>query len=259
MRERGWLPDDRRKRVAKLATDVTWEALEELFSDARGVMKWLSDCARIVASNWNQKDAETAEEARKRGKLMPMVRSRDVLCTPHTDPIKKPSAIDADRTLNLDPKRHIGQPVKWASPLGMVVMQPYRQKERAEVRTILQRVVLNYDSERLPVMGRKQATAFPPNFVHCIDSSHMMMTATACLAKGMVFAGVHDSFWTHPCDVDAMNVVIRDEFVKLHSQPLLEKLKAYLEKEHPHLDFPPVPAQGKLDLEEVKRATFFFS
>ena len=28
-------------------------------------------------------------------------------------------------------------------------------------------------------LGRKQATAFPPNFVHCIDSSHMMMTATA--------------------------------------------------------------------------------
>lgn len=37
----------------------------------------------------------------------------------------------------------------------------------------------------------------------------MMMTAMACREENMSFAAVHDSFWTHPCDVDRMNVLIR--------------------------------------------------
>jgi DNA-directed RNA polymerase len=33
----------------------------------------------------------------------------------------------------------------------------------------------------------KQRSAFPPNFVHSLDSTHMLMTAKACSEKG-VFA-----------------------------------------------------------------------
>jgi len=28
-----------------------------------------------------------------------------------------------------------------------------------------------------------------------------------CSRKGLMFSAVHDSFWTHPADVDIMNVV----------------------------------------------------
>lgn len=38
-------------------------------------------------------------------------------------------------------------------------------------------------------MVRRQRTAFPPNFVHSLDGSHMMMTAVACQEAGMNFAG----------------------------------------------------------------------
>lgn len=40
----------------------------------------------------------------------------------------------------------------------------------------------------------------------------------------MAFAGVHDSFWTHAGDVNRMNEVLREQFVALHSQPLLDVL-----------------------------------
>lgn len=33
----------------------------------------------------------------------------------------------------------------------------------------------------------------------------------------MTFAAVHDSYWTHACDVDEMGVLLRDAFVRLHS------------------------------------------
>jgi DNA-directed RNA polymerase len=47
------------------------------------------------------------------------------------------------------------------------------------------------------VLRIRQRSAFPPNYIHSIDSAHMMRTATACQGAGICFAGVHDSFWTH--------------------------------------------------------------
>ena len=45
----------------------------------------------------------------------------------------------------------------------------------------------------LQVEVRKQRTAFPPNFVHSLDGSHMMMTAVACRDAGLHFAGSFSS------------------------------------------------------------------
>jgi DNA-directed RNA polymerase len=36
--------------------------------------------------------------------------------------------------------------------------------------------------------------------------------------KNIEFASVHDSFWTHPCDVDILNEVLRETFVELHHE-----------------------------------------
>lgn len=49
-------------------------------------------------------------------------------------------------------------------------------------------------------MVKRQRTAFPPNFVHSLDGSHMMMTAIACKEAGLSFAGLYCclfSFWLH--------------------------------------------------------------
>lgn len=53
----------------------------------------------------------------------------------------------------------------------------------------------------------KQKNAFPPNFIHSLDSSHMMLTSLFCEREGITFVSVHDCFWTHPNSVDTMNKV----------------------------------------------------
>lgn len=86
-----------------------------------------------------------------------------------------------------------------------------------------------------PPDTRKQASAMPPNYVHSLDSTHMMLTALHCQRFGIIvlciilqsvtcldagviqylilyrtgitFEAVHDSFWTHACFVDIMNKV----------------------------------------------------
>lgn len=40
-------------------------------------------------------------------------------------------------------------------------------------------------------------------------------------------AGVHDSYWTHACDVDEMNRILREKFVELYEKPILENVSAY--------------------------------
>lgn len=46
-------------------------------------------------------------------------------------------------------------------------------------------------------------------------------------AKFILFsfiAGVHDSYWTHACDVDELNRILREKFVELYETPILENV-----------------------------------
>jgi DNA-directed RNA polymerase len=86
----------------------------------------------------------------------------------------------------------------------------------------------------------------------------MLLTALEMDRRGLTFSAVHDSFWTHPCDVDEMNSALRDTFVELYSQPLLERLKETWELRYPELNFPDLPERGVLKLDDVKNAKYFF-
>lgn len=123
----------------------------------------------------------------------------------------------------------------------------------------MQRLILSAADPASPVAVSRQRAAFPPNFIHALDSTHMMMTATAASEAGLVFAGVHDSFWTHAGSVGPLSGILREQFVSLHSRPLLADLAAELEAAHPGLALPPVPETGDLDLEQVRASPYFFS
>ncbi|KAM1201138.1 hypothetical protein FF1_017443 [Malus domestica] len=187
--------------VACYAAKVTLAALGETFQAARGIMAWLSDCAKVIASE--------------------------------------------------------NQPVRWTTPLGLPVVQPYCKNERHLIRTSLQVLALQRESNSID--GRKQRTACPPKFVHSLDGSHMMMTALACRDAGLCFAGVHDSFWTHVCDVDQMNEILRKQIVELYSMPILENLLESSQVSYPALTFPPLPERGDFDLQEVLESPYFFN
>ena len=74
-----------------------------------------------------------------------------------------------------------GEPVKWMSPLGLPCTQPYKSFTHKQIiRTILQSVTTYENLDEQPVNKAKNRSAFPPNFVHSIDSTHMMLTAIEC-------------------------------------------------------------------------------
>jgi DNA-directed RNA polymerase len=100
-----------------------------------------------------------------------------------------------------------------------------------------------------PVDARKQYTFFPANFIHSLDATHMVMSAIACKEHGLNFAVAHDSFWTHACDIDTMNKVLREQFIELHKQPLMENLcNEFIERYKDHMI--PYSILKKVNLEE---------
>lgn len=112
------------------------------------------------------------------------------------------------------------QHVEWTSPLGLPVIQPYIKEvvlqSNAKVQMVLPKIS--------KVNSTKQKNAFSPNFIHSLDSCHMMLTSLHCERAGITFVSVHDCFWTHPSTVAIMNRICREQFILLHSQPILEDL-----------------------------------
>jgi len=54
----------------------------------------------------------------------------------------------------------------------------------------------------------------------------MLLSALKCDEIGLTFASVHDSFWTHAADIPVMNRVLRDAFVRMHSEDIIGRLRA---------------------------------
>ncbi|MBN3303172.1 RPOM protein, partial [Amia calva] len=101
-----------------------------------------------------------------------------------------------------------GRSVEWVTPLGLPIVQPYHRTKNTVLKSSMQHVNLqvSYDASERPDTV-KQKNAFPPNFIHSLDSTHMMLTALHCYSAGLTFVSVHDCFWTHAVTVDIMNKV----------------------------------------------------
>ncbi|KAJ3303464.1 DNA-directed RNA polymerase, partial [Blyttiomyces sp. JEL0837] len=130
--------------------------------------------------------------------------------------------------------------VIWTTPLGLPIVQPYRELRTKEVKTLLQTVTVVDHHSPSPVNPQKQSTAFPPNFIHSLDATHMMLSAIACNRAGLDFASVHDSYWTHASDVETMSAILREAFVKLHSMDVMKKLREEMIERYRGYKFPVV-------------------
>lgn len=120
--------------------------------------------------------------------------------------------------------RNRSQHVEWTSPLGLPVIQPYiKDEEKLQSNAKVEMILPKMST----VNSIKQRNAFSPNFIHSLDSCHMMLTSLNCERAGITFVSVHDCFWTHPSTVTSMNHICREQFILLHSQPILEDLAEY--------------------------------
>ena len=137
--------------------------------------------------------------------------------------------------------------VVWTTPLRMPVVQPYRKGSLKEVRTCLQALHFPITDQTDPVNRRKQLQGFPPNFIHSLDASHMLLSAMQCYDQGLDFAAVHDSFWTHAADIDSMNSILREAFIQIHEEDVVGRLATeFKARHHGSLYMAEVPAKSEV-------------
>ncbi|MCJ1378551.1 DNA-directed RNA polymerase [Xylographa soralifera] len=184
-------------------------ALAAMFNGAHDIQYWLGECASRISEALTPEQIEWIE-ANASGK-----RFESSYAGKATNEAK-----------NKNEHTRFRSSVIWTTPLKMPVVQPYRTSTSRTVKTNLQLISLNEPSASDPVSKRKQLQGFPPNFIHSLDATHMLLSALKCNERGLSFAAVHDSFWTHAADLDTMNGVLRNAFISMHSEDIIGRLAA---------------------------------
>lgn len=153
----------------------------------------------------------------------------------------------------------LGQTVHWTTPIGFPVVQPYRRYRTKQISTILQKVTLAVQDDSVPVKVGKQCDGLAPNFIHSLDATHMFLTAKACADAGIDFAAVHDCYRFHAAHADRGAAILRRQFVHIHEEPILDKLRAEFVSRYGTDDFPQPPARGTYDLNQLLVSPHFFN
>lgn len=208
---RGDIPREQVYHTALYLARAVLNCISDLFGGARDIQDWLTLSARLISRSIPVDRVEHATS-----ELLKSTRTRGKTGAVVTDSRGKP-------VLRL--AKELMTSVIWTTPLGLPVVQPYRKPARKQVDTALQSVNISDPNAVTEVSPLKQATAMPPNFIHSLDATHMLMCAARCKSEGLTFASVHDSYWTHAADVDQLSVNIRDTFVDLHSQDIIGALR----------------------------------
>jgi DNA-directed RNA polymerase len=146
--------------------------------------------------------------------------------------------------------------VRWTTPCGVPVNTDYRRwtSDQVEVYVGGQRKRIRVAELTDVRNDQRSISGISPNFVHSLDAAHLMRSVNLTTTEHL--AMVHDSYATLACDVDELSVALREAFVTLHSQPLLEMLHSSLSE---YFCVPMVPTSGQFNLQEVLKADYFFA
>ena len=150
--------------------------------------------------------------------------------------------------------------VHWRTPSGMYVIHEYRayKERRVHVATAgVTRVVVRDDLDHMNI--RSSVDAISPNFVHSMDAAHLTLVANRMNDLGLQFSGIHDSFGSHPCDMDTLARITREEFVNMYEESPLLKLMEMNPIPENKKDSVIIPEFGTFDLNNVLNSEFFFS
>lgn len=190
-----------------------FKALGALFSGAHDIQYWLGDCATKISTSLSP------------SQLQKIIEAEEVGNEDHSGAgLRTARHKKAKQSETMAEIASFRSSVIWTTPLRLPVVQPYRISNGRRVKTNLQDITLMEPTIADAVNKRKQLQAFPPNFIHSLDATHMLLSALKCHEVGLTFSAVHDSFWTHAADINTLNRLLRDAFIRMHSEDVIGRL-----------------------------------
>jgi DNA-directed RNA polymerase len=155
----------------------------------------------------------------------------------------------------------MNKPFVWTTPSGFEVHHVYNQVlERVSYAELFNRQQLVFSTVTEDLDGKAQYLAISPNYIHSLDAAHMFMSISGMLDEGITaFSFVHDSYGTYAPDVPKMHKILREEFIKIHQENQLEKLKKEIEERY-GIYLPEIPArENEFEIKEVLDSEYFFA
>src|SRR5439155_17766640 len=112
----------------------------------------------------------------------------------------------------------------WTTPADYPVIHKTREPKTQRIATADRAFVIYEVDETRKIDSRKQADGIVAHLVHSLDTAHMMLTVNRLHSHGVRhFAMVHDSFGVHASDIDFLNRALREEFVRISSEPAMQR------------------------------------
>jgi DNA-directed RNA polymerase len=156
------------------------------------------------------------------------------------------------------------QYIEWLTPVGLLVRQAYKSRKNKEIRTELfgkiMKTNVNIDIELSD--SQRQLNGICPNFIHSLDAACLMLYIIKCKQAGIEgFMTVHDCYGTYAGDTEMSAKLLRESFVEIYRQPILENFTQDVLSEIMvnEADLPQLPERGSLDIEEVLKSDYFFN
>lgn len=167
-----------------------------------------------------------------------------------------PSAAEAMRWLrSVTAKQPQGVPLRWTTPHGFKVYHDAVCFDKKKVFIRSAGMTTTWINVQIPgeTSTQRSANGISPNFIHALDATHAALVVEQMRDSGRDIVSIHDSFGTHPCDVQYMHKAIRECFVRMYDGTNLMQ------------DFADetglsgkAPTQGNLDIKQVLTSEFFF-
>ena len=130
-----------------------------------------------------------------------------------------------------------GQPMLWQAPSGLPVMQrSFKVSEtvvdcrissaafgtldlsRKKYAAFHERIKFTAQRIANEIHERDQQSGILPNFIHSMDSAHLIKTVQLAADRGVTdLSVIHDSYGTHAADMPILAACIRETFVAMYS------------------------------------------
>ena len=173
------------------------------------------------------------------------------------------------------------QPIFWKTPDGFICRHFYGKLRSYTVRVKLDgsdfQLRLEEPTKDLDIEA--QLRGISPNFVHSLDATAARGCINRAIDGGKItaFASVHDSFGTHAADMWTLYGCLREAFVEVHEDGVLENFRAMCQSvmvghlvANKGMDpleasqvadekLPPMPDLGSLDIRCVLESDYFFA
>ena len=152
--------------------------------------------------------------------------------------------------------------MSWMAPTGLKISQRYRKSNRRSITVSAGRRVKVQVFDDVDIVDKnKSSNAISPNLVHSADAAAATLTINAAFDRGIVgFQAIHDSFAVHAADAPTLAVTLREAYIEVFSQDILEQLRQETMIQLPAgTVLPEVPMKGDLNLDNLAHATYFFS